>query len=340
MLNYLILYALLFFSFQSVAFQKDQKELDMEIMYSIDSVVYDSNLSNNESIIHIHLLNAVSYSLHEPSNFKTHVLYAINSGENKTATFTMMEPQVIIERVKPGDYTFQLYLDSRHKEVSIPSFQVSGKQHVYISCKFEENDSPIRVQCEKPVIYLYPEQKMDVNVQVNPNGKLIFSYPKYQDGWSVTATPTGDIELNSKTYNYLFWESEFRPSITSIQTTEGFVVDGKNTTEFLEEKLSEFGLTSKEQADFITYWAPRMMRNEVNFVHFSFNEECEQYAHLDISPKPDAIYRIYIEYFPLENSDLIEIKPQKITHMNRTGFTVIEWGGIDYGPLKEAIPSL
>jgi hypothetical protein len=40
-------------------------------------------------------------------------------------------------------------------------------------------------ECGKPVIYLYPEKTMEVNVQVEPQGGMSYSDPKYDSGWSV-----------------------------------------------------------------------------------------------------------------------------------------------------------
>ena len=61
----------------------------------------------------------------------------------------------------------------------------------------------------KPIIYLYPEEIIDVNVKLELKGKIIYSYPKYpEDGWNVTAYPNGDLiehEKGRKLYS-LFWE--------------------------------------------------------------------------------------------------------------------------------------
>lgn len=40
---------------------------------------------------------------------------------------------------------------------------------------------------EKPVIYLYPEEIMEVTVKLDYNGELICTYPNYDEGWTVTA---------------------------------------------------------------------------------------------------------------------------------------------------------
>lgn len=62
------------------------------------------------------------------------------------------------------------------------------------------------------------------------------------------------------------------------------------------------------------------------FLQFQFNKECDRYAELEIDPKPDNVYRIYMIWQPV---DQLRIAPeaQEIPVMNRDGFTVLEWGG-------------
>jgi hypothetical protein len=57
------------------------------------------------------------------------------------------------------------------------------------------------------------------------------------------------------------------------------------------------------------------------------NEDCTKFADLSISPKPDHVYRIYILTQPLSIDSPFEFEAQEIVPIDRTGFTVIEWGG-------------
>ncbi len=131
--------------------------------------------------------------------------------------------------------------------------------------------------------------------------------------------------FGNATYNYLFWEAKSTNSIDISQVKTGFFVKNDEVISFLEEKLTEAGLTSQEQADFITFWAPRLNQNKLNFIHFMFNQTCNRLAELNISPTPDNIYRIYILWSKVDEE--FEIDEQKIIRANREGFTVIEWGG-------------
>ncbi|MDR1134375.1 MAG: hypothetical protein LBL05_09420, partial [Synergistaceae bacterium] len=122
----------------------------------------------------------------------------------------------------------------------------------------------------KPVIYLYPEYPMDVTVTLDYNGKLESTYPKYDDGWSVTAYPGGKLinHADGMEYSYLFWDGQSR---MKFDFSMGFVVKGDDSAEFLREKLEYMGLYPKEYNEFIVYWLPMMEKNRYNLI--SFQEE-------------------------------------------------------------------
>ena len=185
--------------------------------------------------------------------------------------------------------------------------------------------APMQVHVCKPVIYLYPEIETDIEVKVDIKGENEFLYPAYQDGWKCTASPNGDLAIGDDTYNYLFWESTQYDHLQHADIDEGFIVEGMDAISFLEDKLSLAGFTPKEKADFITFWGPLIQQNELNFVRFEFNEICDKFAKLYISPKPDHVFRMYIFFSPIDSK--YEVKEQKIERMNRNGFTVLEWGG-------------
>lgn len=180
----------------------------------------------------------------------------------------------------------------------------------------------------KPIIYLYTEQKQDVTVQLNYAGTITASYPKYNDiihGWKVTAYPDGKIinHDDNNEYSYLFWEGKSRETI-NWDFSQGFVVKGENTREFLQDTLAKIGLTPKEYNEFIVYWYPKMKDNKYNLIHFA-DEQYTKTAPLTITPKPDSILRVFMIFKPLHEK--IEIEPQVFQPFERKGFTVVEWGG-------------
>ena len=175
----------------------------------------------------------------------------------------------------------------------------------------------------KPVIYLYPSEPTHVTVEVDYAGGLAFTYPAYEDGWAVTAHPDGRLvnDSDGREYSYLFWEG--RDSI-EYDLSEGFVVAGAETASFLQEKLAFLGLTPREYNEFIVFWLPRMQDNPYNLITFQGAAYTDQ-AQLRITPEPDSILRVFMVFTPLE-APIVVPEPQ-LTPFERTGFTVIEWGG-------------
>ena len=181
------------------------------------------------------------------------------------------------------------------------------------------------MKSEKPVIYLYPEQAQEVYVQLELDGEFTCTYPEYDNGWKVKAYPDGTLrdQVTGKEYNYLFWEGT---SETEYDLSRGFVVEGKDTAGFLEEKLAYLGLNEKERNEFIVYWLPRMEDNKYNLITFQGKAYIE-HAKLKISPEPDSILRVFMVYKPLDKA--IDIPEQELEPFEREGFTVIEWGGAE-----------
>jgi len=176
---------------------------------------------------------------------------------------------------------------------------------------------------EKPVIYLYPTTEQQVKVQLNYDGKLTCTYPKYNDGWDVIAQPDGTLTniVDNREYSYLYWEGITN---TELDMSRGFVVKGEDTEKFLQEKLEYMGLIPREYNEFIVYWLPILQENAYNFITFAGNDY-EDLAQLKITPEPDSILRVMMVYKPLDKP--IQVEEQELKPFTRIGFTVVEWGG-------------
>lgn len=180
---------------------------------------------------------------------------------------------------------------------------------------------------DKPVIYLYPEQKTDVHVELElTESELSTTYPKYNNGWDVTAYPDGSLlnKADGTHHKYLFWDS--KNCRTRFDFSQGFCVAGSDTEAFFKEKLSYMGMTEEEMNEFIVYWLPRMEHNRYNLISFQ-GDVYTKSAKLNITPQPDSLCRIFMAYVPLENA--VEIEPQQLDTFERKGFAVLEWGGCE-----------
>lgn len=176
----------------------------------------------------------------------------------------------------------------------------------------------------KPVIYLYPEEEMDVSVQLLLDGKLTCTYPAYDSGWQVTASPDGTLtDAQGQTYNYLYWEGE---TTAKWDMTEGFCVKGEDTAAFLEDALVKLGLNRKEANEFIVYWLPLMEHNPYNIISFQTDIYTDT-AQLQIDPAPDTLIRVFMVWQAADT--FTQLPEQELSAPERTGFTVVEWGGAE-----------
>ena len=179
-------------------------------------------------------------------------------------------------------------------------------------------------EARKPVIYLYPEEEAQVTVNLDFNGKLTSTYPAYGDGWTVTARPDGTLtDENGREYYCLFWEGI---SPREYDFSSGFCVAGADTAAFLEDALAQLGLTQREANEFIIYWLPRMEGNAYNLISFQGAAYTDG-AQLDIDPAPDTLIRVFMAWRRLDQPE--QIMPQELKPVERTGFTVVEWGGAE-----------
>ncbi|MGN1298741.1 MAG: hypothetical protein ACI4UE_02010 [Candidatus Scatovivens sp.] len=179
----------------------------------------------------------------------------------------------------------------------------------------------------KPIIYLYPEEETEVVVKLGNEENLTCTYPKYtSEGWKVIAKPNGeliDLKTGRNLYS-LYWEGKNIKKYNG-KLEEGFVVKGEDTIEFLEDKLEILGLSQTEAQEFIIYWLPQMEKNKYNYIRFQTKEEIEENMPLEITPKPDTIIRVMMEWKKLDK--YIEVKEQKLETPERKGFVAVEWGG-------------
>ena len=182
----------------------------------------------------------------------------------------------------------------------------------------------INHQLKKPIVYLYPTEETKVNVKLWTPENLLHTYPKYntEKWWNVIAQPNGDLE-DTDTWRKLYalyweWKSDIETNFD-----EWFVVEWKDTIPFLEEKLSILWLNEREAEEFIVYWLPQMENNKYNVIRFETIEEQNKNMPLDITPTPDTVIRVMMDWKAID--ELIEIPEQELTTPERVGFTVVEW---------------
>lgn len=185
---------------------------------------------------------------------------------------------------------------------------------------------------EKPVIYLYPPQPTRVSVELDLMGPLTRSIPAIDPdtaSWVVDADTNGTLTSldDGRAYRYLFWEGNL-PLIPDMQ--EGFVVSRAQVVPFLESSLARQGLSAQERSDFVAYWEPRMTRSPFVLVHFE-GPAYERVAHMKTSPPADTVVRVFMVFRALDRP--VAVRAQHVRPAKpRTGFVVVEWGGMELNP--------
>jgi hypothetical protein len=179
----------------------------------------------------------------------------------------------------------------------------------------------------KPIIYLYPEETIEVSVRTSYPELFTAEYPPYGEGWQVVAEPGGNlVEVGSGRELYaLYYESD--RVMPAGRTSEGFVVAGDEVLDFLETMLPQLGLSPREAEEFIVYWLPILQDNPYTYLRFETLQEQAINQELIITPTPDTLIRVMMDWQSLDQP--IEVTPQVFSPPVREGFTVVEWGGTE-----------
>ena len=201
-----------------------------------------------------------------------------------------------------------------------PIFLWQDKLGDYIM--FTNADYAPLAECGKPVIYLYPTTPTNISVKVG--AKITKSEPAYGMGWQVLAQPSGELLVGGQTYPNLFWEGLGRGEYPAI--VSGTVVARAEAESTIAKQLKEQGLNAKETADFLEFWAPKLPNTSYVRLTWLSTAEMNNLAPLSVSPKPDTVIRVFLDFAGLEKP--ADIVPQEFTAPKRTGFTLVEWGGL------------
>jgi len=280
----------------------------------------DPKLAKSEAVFEFRFMNA---EILKQSGTFDNILFSCNNVQQQITLDATAKHDL---KVKPGIYRFQFFGNYLYYEIYSDSVTIKPGHRTIVEIRFTYAGH--EVISDKPVIYFYPSADLAVTATVNPTGEFTFTYPSYENGWNGVAHPDGSITIGSATYPYLFWEAKNRLNTSELDLQQGFVVPKEQTVAFLEEKLTAMGLNDRERTDFITYWGPRMIASEQNFVQFLFNDDCSRFATLSVDPQPAQLFRLYMLWAPA--TEEMHPQPQLLQAINREQFYVIEWGGSQF----------
>ncbi len=180
---------------------------------------------------------------------------------------------------------------------------------------------PAQAQVDKPNIYLYPTELIDISVTLGfPQGGFVTtSIPAYGGSWEVTVTPDGIID---GAYGYLFYEAQ-TPDLS--QYRNGWTVATAGLEQFFRGNLAAYGFAGREVEDFIDWWIPRLTDGPCYDVYPQTAVEIAPFITLNIVPAPDSVQRLL--YTVRATGDCAAHLDEPIIEpFIRDGFTVLEWG--------------
>lgn len=280
----------------------------------------DTTLDSEEAVFNFDL------TLLAPGLRDSSLVYSVDSTENQYYNYS--DGDTLSMTLTPGQHTFQFYGGLEYAETSVIHLTIETQHRQLYRINFQRVFSQ-QMNLRKPVIYLYPKETTDVSIKVNPIGDFTFTYPNIAQGWDFTCHPDGRISREDESYRYLFWESEQEITPELVNPKQGAIVNGSEAVAFLESQMTQYGMTKAEQADLLTYWGP-LMQNKTNvYIYLLFNEVCDAFASLEITPKPTEIGRFYVVWAEVPEYFNPKLEVQEIPTMNREGFTVLEWGGAE-----------
>ncbi|KND50125.1 MAG: hypothetical protein AB203_04020 [Parcubacteria bacterium C7867-008] len=208
--------------------------------------------------------------------------------------------------------------------------------------------------CGKPVVYLYPETPTKVTLSFPRLPSFHVDIPSYHNGWNVLAHPDGSLtDLQSeytdcaaldtnrigseyakdacktKTYPYIYWSGHANGTYPIEK--KGFVVTRDELDTVMSTELNKIGLTAKESDDMRSFWVPKLLETKSPFYRLSFftTEQMNRFIPMTVSPRPQSTLRVFLDWSPLSEKPSSLPEPQSFKPFARSGFTLVEWGGLE-----------
>ena len=189
----------------------------------------------------------------------------------------------------------------------------------FLSCDPDNNNHP---GIEKPNIYIYPSQEMNLSVELEfpKGGEIVKSIPEYKDGWKISVDIDG--RINGE-YGFLFYESN-QPVIW--QTEAGWIIKREKLKAFFESNMKSYGFQGQEIIDFNDYWIPKLNQHKFYAIYPQTQEIIDRVIQLKTSKKPDHLLRLFYKIEGFDNEPKMMLTKPKITPFERKGYFVTEWG--------------
>lgn len=228
-------------------------------------------------------------------------------------------------RVTPGTYRFQFFISQEFAEITTADIAIAAKHRKEIQLNFHL----VRgyYMTEKPVIYAYSPNDTPLEITVQPEGEMVFTYPQSDGKWLGVVKASGGIEVDGQVYPYLFWDAKTEGLAEKLDWTDSELISGGEALAYLERVSGQLGFNAKEKTDFITYWGPRMAQLPMSEVKIIQQEETSVFGKLSVSDQAFTIARVYIVFRSAPMMKRTETNIQSIKKLDRTDKFILEWGG-------------
>ncbi|MCB9196715.1 MAG: hypothetical protein H6598_10875 [Flavobacteriales bacterium] len=239
---------------------------------------------------------------------------------------------------KKGEFSIMIDTAELAVYASVPNenvayfegYKFKGGHHITVNFLVRSKDYHPMVK--KPVIYLYSNVELEMELKLRTEVELAFTYPDYQDGWQLRLGPDGIfMPSDNKSYPYLFWDGIDHNRITYSRENEiliGEVVNTDTVVSYLERRLIEYGLNSKERTDFITFWGPELKQQTFAVIQFKIDEMYDEVS-INLTSIEMEQRRVFMCFDQMNDYPQIELSNSqpKAKVFTRTGTYLVEWGG-------------
>lgn len=314
--------------------------------YEVVSDVKDSYITNGRCILEISVRD-------RNSNMELENVTII-SGKKKHKTnsigFVKFSQSIAVKHLE-----FQL---ENYATGYVEGYEFKSKHRIKINVYLVNQLEEIHYNVKKPVIYCYSDKDLSFKFDLKPKGDLLFNYPKLDIGlhminpsgqtqktysWTMSLKNNRLFANDSLEYPYLFWEAKQTGIQYKTFTTqsylnqylvmnegyEGVIIRKDEVVNYLDSILTYVGLNATEKTDFITFWAPQMMKQNFYLIQFLQDDSCEQFASYQIEPKPAKVNRLYMLFSGFESHPNCPLKAQDLKKLDRNGFYMVDWGGVE-----------
>lgn len=185
------------------------------------------------------------------------------------------------------------------------------------------NSLPALRTAIKPNIYLYPEKDENISVIFDSPELLLTVIPDYNNGWYTYTKTDGTLIVDGEEYTYLFYESATSDKL--MQKEEAFITPIENRYEFFEEVAKFYSFNETETKDFAEFWDSRLDKDKEYIMYPQLTKEVDAFMPVKINPTPDNYFRVWFLFYTYNGEEYSEVTKVEV---DRSGYEMIEWGGI------------